>query len=183
MVPDHGKRGGVFELQGLLLVGRRHRNFLVQTAHELAARRRVDAARKLREPLVRLLPEGDPVGHRCRHQDRAKTSNMLLADLAISPPRLDDAGLQPMPALVAKSNKHGSGTMAGPFDLHKQIALQRRNAVDPPSRGKGYPAAEQQHPHRQASRTPAGDRRPDGAAVVEAAGWLRPQNGVRLFLA
>jgi hypothetical protein len=89
----------------LLLVGRRHRNLLVQ----LAARRGINAVRKLCEPLVHLLPERDPAGHRLRHQDRAKTSNMLLADLAISPPRLDNAGLQPMPALVAKSDKHGSG--------------------------------------------------------------------------
>src|ERR1700683_537426 len=118
---EHGKRG-VFELQGLLLVGRRLRNLLVQTAHELAARLLIDAVRKLCESLVRLLPERDPVGHRGRHQDRAKTSNMLLADLAISPPRrLDDAGLQPMPAPMAKSDKHGSGTMAGPFEWHNRI--------------------------------------------------------------
>jgi hypothetical protein len=66
MVLEHGKRG-VFELQGLLLLGRGHRNLLVQTAHELAARLRVDAVRKLAKPLVHPLPERDPVGHRGRH--------------------------------------------------------------------------------------------------------------------
>jgi hypothetical protein len=44
---------------------------------------------------------------------------------AISPPRrLDNAGLQPMLALMAKSHKHGGGgggTMAGPLELHKRI--------------------------------------------------------------
>jgi hypothetical protein len=90
---------------------------------------------ELCESLVRLLPERDPVGHRGRHQDRAKTSNMLLTDVAISPPRrLDDAGLQPMPALMAKSDKHGSGTMAGPSQTN--LPLQPHDRSHTPFHGK-----------------------------------------------
>jgi hypothetical protein len=82
----------------------------VNVSKQIRLRRGVDPIAELRHPLVQALPEHEALGDRWRRVDRAEHGDVLVADLAVDPARLDQACLKAALGL-AEADEHCSGML------------------------------------------------------------------------